>query len=1016
MKHPCVKMKSLILVLVLCMISVADVTAQKFAPNELSKQAASRLGRWKNIFHQWNHLGKITIDSVAVQKKSIRLFFSTPVSHIPMRQDDVELLENSVKDVLGEEFKEYKLSFFSFGYELNSLIPNAYRNGVARDVGRMSQHGHRIPVVRKGDGFTSQQALCQNNIALWHSHGWYFEGSLNRWEWQRARLFGTVEDIGPMGYVLPYLAPMLENAGASVFIPRERDIQVHEVIVDNDGSSGSSQWIVGDVTVLKENSSGFLALDTLMGDVNPFLSGSSMHFLSKSSAPTLTCIPQIPQKGQYAVYISYPFHKKNGTDIRYDVHHLGGVSSFYVNQTIGCGTWIYLGTFLFDLGKNVEQGCVKVYGSKNRKSVVSADAVRFGGGMGNVARKPSSKITANQLSAGDRGLVEFHDKSTNPDDFAWQLSQKPRYMEGARYFLQYAGVPASIYNPNKSTNDYNDDYMCRGDWVNYLKNSPTGKNPGLGIPIDLSFAFHTDAGITPNDSVIGTLAIFSTVRNGGRFIHKQSKLASRDLADIIQTQIVDDIRSLFDTNWTRRGMWDKQYSEAWRPDVPTMLLELLSHQNLADMRFGLDPRFRFHVSRAIYKGMLRFLATQQGRNYVVQPLPVGHMAIQRTGTHRVKVSWKPVEDSLEPSAKPTHYKIYTRKDNGAFDNGQLVSETSWEGIVEPGVIYGFKVTAVNDGGEGFPSEIVSTGFVDDHGPIALVVNAFNRVEGPAFIDENSFAGIRWWEDAGVPHSRDISFTGWQYDYNRKSEWLDDDSPGWGASHGNHEGTIIAGNNFDFPFVHGQSLMNNGYSFVSVGRAAFEDKEYSPDEFALIDVILGEEKRTPRLNDPETMEFGIYTPDFVAKIKQLANQKHNLLLTGAYVGTDLVATGDTALINFAAKNLFFKWRTNQASRSGEVVPVYDNSTLFNGRYAINTVLGQSIYAVESPDGIEPAGHMAKTIFRYGDNNVSAAVAGRNGHSAVVLGFPIETVLGQNERDELMRDILLFFENKSEINKK
>ena len=41
-----------------------------------------------------------------------------------------------------------------------------------------------------------------------------------------------------MAYTLPMLVPMLENAGANVFVPRERDWQVHEVIVDNDGSTG----------------------------------------------------------------------------------------------------------------------------------------------------------------------------------------------------------------------------------------------------------------------------------------------------------------------------------------------------------------------------------------------------------------------------------------------------------------------------------------------------------------------------------------------------------------------------------------------------------------------------------------------------------------------------------------------------------------------------------------------------------------------------------------------------------
>ncbi len=61
--------------------------------------------------------------------------------------------------------------------------------------------------------------------------------NLDRWEWQRARLFGTVEDISVMGYVLPYLTRMLENAGANVFLPRERDMQTNEVIVDNDMST-----------------------------------------------------------------------------------------------------------------------------------------------------------------------------------------------------------------------------------------------------------------------------------------------------------------------------------------------------------------------------------------------------------------------------------------------------------------------------------------------------------------------------------------------------------------------------------------------------------------------------------------------------------------------------------------------------------------------------------------------------------------------------------------------------------
>jgi len=209
-------------------------------------------------------------------------------------------------------------------------------------------------------------------------------------------------------------------------------------------------------------------------------------------------------------------------------------------------------------------------------------------------------------------------------------SGRPRYQEGARYYLQYAGMPDTLVWKLNEKNDYNDDYQSRGEWVNYLLGAPSGpranrKVNGLHIPLDLSLAFHTDAGITDNDTVIGTLGIYSTSYDQGTFPGGLSKMASRDLTDIVQTQIVEDLRADWDPAWIRRGLWDKGYSEAYRPNIPTMLLELFSHQNFLDMRFGQEPMFRFHVSRAIYKGILKFLDMQYGTGYLVQPLPVDHM-------------------------------------------------------------------------------------------------------------------------------------------------------------------------------------------------------------------------------------------------------------------------------------------------------------------------------------------------------------------------------------------------------
>jgi hypothetical protein len=104
----------------------------------------------------------------------------------------------------------------------------------------------QTPLVTRMDvPYKIQCGLANKHIAMWASHGKYFESKLNRWEWQRARLFETCEDLYTSSYVLPFLAPMLENAGAYVMMPRERDTQTEEVIVDNDGALDQSVTIFG---------------------------------------------------------------------------------------------------------------------------------------------------------------------------------------------------------------------------------------------------------------------------------------------------------------------------------------------------------------------------------------------------------------------------------------------------------------------------------------------------------------------------------------------------------------------------------------------------------------------------------------------------------------------------------------------------------------------------------------------------------------------------------------------------
>ncbi|WP_320112476.1 fibronectin type III domain-containing protein [Draconibacterium orientale] len=902
---------------------------------------------------------------------TLYLYFNKALAEMPFRESSLPVVQDSIRAVLPDSLQNIPLKIWANQLTLSELVPNYYRNEIAENKNRLTPEvRHRKNVVNKIQPYSISEGLDGANIALWNSHGWYYEPARDRWEWQRARLFTNLEDISPSSFVIPFIIPMLENAGANVFNARERDWQIHEVVVDNDQSTGKSKF--KKPRKRNDEDKGFVYSEFIQGTTNPFQEGTAIQFDSRNKPNVATYIPDFPEAGEYGVYVSYA---KGDGPVTYRVTHSGGVSDFRVDQRMGYGTWIYLDKFYFNAGKDKKAAKVELIAPEGEEKTFSADAVRFGGGMGNIARNGRAS-----------GLA--------------------RYFEGARYNLQYSGAPDTlVWNLHNGEDDYKDDYMSRGEWVNWLMGAPFGptKNrmaPGLEIPIDLAFAFHTDAGILPDNKIVGTLGIFSTDRDTSVFPDGQSKYASRDLTDLIQTQIVSDVNAVYKSNWTRRGMWNSQYSEAYRPQVPTMLLELLSHQNLEDAKYVLNPKFRFDVSRAIYKGMLRFITSQNGQDYVVQPLSVDHLNARFTNGNAVKLAWKPVMDELEPTAVPEKYMVYKRVGDNGFDNGTLVTEPEITLTdLEPGKVYGFRVTAVNAGGESFPSETVAVGRAENSKGQVLIINGFDRIDGPAIFETDSLAGVWRFIDHGVAYGYDVSTTGDQYDFERKSAWLDDDSPGFGASYADLETTIFRGNTFDFSLVHGKSLMANGYSFVTSSDEAVENDLVVLKDYQLVDLLYGEEKQTFLPGKDSVPYFEIYTEKMINALSEYAENGGNIFMSGAYVGTEIPK--EKSQKERLGNLLGFKWRTDHAVKNGQFYSVNSNSN-FTGTFNTNYVL--EYYPVEAPDGIEAFNENGKTIFRYAENGISAGVYYESKHKSLVLGFPFESVKGQNERDVLMREIL------------
>nr|WP_320036925.1 xanthan lyase [uncultured Bacteroides sp.] len=985
---------------------------------ELSKEMRSTIGSYlTQVSKKTISVGPIYIDSFAINKKKLELYANMNCSYIPFREDNVTEIYRYIRQQLPPEFVNYEVVLITDKHPIEELIPLALRSKKDKKAKTFVNDIDKPLITRISVPYRPTKGLLNRHIAMWQSHGYYYESKLTRWEWQRARIFQTVEDLYTQSYVLPFLVPMLENAGANVLLPRERDTNTAEIIIDNDGTLSASSRYIEKITEKKWTDGagpGFAQKkDFYINNDNPFHDGTFrlIETIKKGKESTAEWIPDIPKVGTYAVYVSYKSVENSTDDALYTVYHKGGTTQFKINQTMGGGTWIYLGHFSFDAGRNYDSRIVLTNKSSMTGKVVTADAIKIGGGFGNIARRIADSGTTENVKSSDTKAQE-EIKLLPKVDYPYETSGYPRYTEGARYWLQWAGFPEDVYSPSKGVNDYTDDYKSRGLWVNYLAggSSVDPKSEGLNIPIDLSFAFHTDAGTTMNDSIIGSLGIFCTNTDDTKYANGVSRYAARDLTDLVQSQIVNDIRSLYEPNWSRRGMWNQSYYEARVPKVPAMLLELLSHQNFADMRYGLDPRFRFTVSRAIYKGILQFVSSQYKQKYVVQPLPIDHFNIHFVNTDEVELNWKPVMDPLEPTAVANKYVVYTRIDDGEFDNGVIVNTNSYRVSQNEGQIYSYKVTALNDGGESFPSEILSASRVTKEKGMVLVVNGFDRISAPADFVADSIAGFYDVLDHGVPYKQDYSYIGSQTEFRRNIPWMDDDAAGFGASRANYEKMVIAGNTFDYPFVHGKAITNAGYSFVSCSDEAVMDKNADLKEYKFVDLILGKERETKMGRGGQCPnEFKTFPDKLQSAIKEYCEADGNIFISGAFVGSDLwdnkVSRQEDR--NFAMNTLKYKWRTGQAAITGEVKSVASPFVMLSGNYDYYNELNAESYAVESPDGIEPAAKDSYTVFRYSENNLSAGVAYKGKYKTCILGFPFESVKKEEERSQLMKSVLYFF---------
>lgn len=125
--------------------------------------------------------GRIKIDSVNMKGKTISLFAGVNLSYIPFQKNEVDVIYNKIKYQLPEKYKKYKVELITDTRKVEDLVL------FGKDKKQLFANKLDKPLIANlSQPYIADRGLQNHHLAIWQSHGWYYEQKLARWEWQRA--------------------------------------------------------------------------------------------------------------------------------------------------------------------------------------------------------------------------------------------------------------------------------------------------------------------------------------------------------------------------------------------------------------------------------------------------------------------------------------------------------------------------------------------------------------------------------------------------------------------------------------------------------------------------------------------------------------------------------------------------------------------------------------------------------------------------------------------------------------
>src|SRR4051812_30382204 len=480
-----------------------------------------------------------------------------------------------------------------------------------------------------------------------------------RWTPQRGPGNEMIEDLGNYDQ-MAFLVDYLFRAGATIVPQRPVGHQTNEVVLDN---TDDEVKFVGDW----EEGSGPIY----------FGKAGSMPYrqahTSKSETAYARYSPKIPEAGFYPVYAWTSSGGDRATDQLYRVHHPGGDTEVRVNhRRVGNGP-VYLGTYYFDEGR---ESWVDISNRSNSQdSIVVADMIRFGNGMGDIDRGGGVSGFSREEEAGlywvmwhvkhAQGIAESDYRVTDIDRQA-TISLSPRY--------------AAFMNREA------DGRLKDRVFVSFHSNAGSGKARGV---LGLLNGNNDPTTATPNQLLLAKSLAQKVnddlVAQKGEFEHDWYDRADKTTLDRDDIEF-GEINNLYINN-----------------EFDATIVEVAFHDNQLDAEMMRDAKVRDATARATYQGLVKYFRTVDGGATPLTALPAAVTGVhaESNAAPSVTLSWLPPASNSYLGDAATGYRIYASTNGYAFDGGVVVTGGATTSVTlsgyDPGTPYFFKVVATNAG-------------------------------------------------------------------------------------------------------------------------------------------------------------------------------------------------------------------------------------------------------------------------------------------------------------------------------